>query len=158
MELMCFCFKEKSSQRLKMCKFFQVVLTQLHLLTPDMGDTVACSIFSVADVAAGCSWPALLLIPCLFPNTCSGMAALGSGGDLDHWTGSGSSFKIPLLLSFPWLVHWLSSAHDVADSGVVAMKKVARDWKRSTAGHQGEGAVAQIDMSARDSYILKPQP
>lgn len=60
MELMCFCFKVKSSQRLKMCKFFQVVLSQLQFLTAGMGDIVARTIFSVADVAVGCSCPALL--------------------------------------------------------------------------------------------------
>lgn len=36
------------------------------------------------------------------------------------------------------------------------MKKVARDWKRAADDRGGEGAVAQIDVAARDGHIIKP--
>lgn len=61
LDLMCFRFEVMSLRRLKKwCKFFQVVLSQLHFLPPGMGDNIACTIFLVADVAVGYSRPLLL--------------------------------------------------------------------------------------------------
>lgn len=88
-ELMCFCFKVMSLQRLKMwCEFFQVVLSQIHFLARGVGDAVANTrrgwyhcMYHFLSGRCGCAGSLPVsrhLLPAQLPQ---------SYGDLDQWTG-----------------------------------------------------------------------